>query len=207
MRRKTAEELATERDQIEARIREVRALEAKQAKQQEGHRHRLLGIKLEMLMACDERLRTRMAIEMNGYCTRPYDRQVFGLSEPGTGTSSPSSGRDTYFHRLGLPDDDPRKIYPARGRKKDASSAKAPGRDRQPPSSDLPRASSGGEAVTTIGLAIESELSGDRPSAKPPEAPPIPTPRERLPSPSPASRALSSQAVKDQSLNGGPSHE
>jgi hypothetical protein len=123
VRKKTSAELAAERDEIEAKIRELRTVEAKQARQQEGHRHRLLGIKMEMLMARDASLRMRMEVEMQGFCTRPYDRQAFGFStstQDGKRNAAVTNGHETYFERLGLPDDHPRKLFPARGRKKTA---------------------------------------------------------------------------------------
>ena len=123
VRKKTSAELAAERDEIEAKIRELRTVEAKQARQQEGHRHRPLGIKMEMLMARDASLRMRMEVEMQGFCTRPYERQAVCFStstQDGKRNVAVTNGDETYFERLGLPDDHPRKLFPARGRKKAA---------------------------------------------------------------------------------------
>lgn len=172
MRRKTAQEIETELQQLQAKLAEQRALERKREQQEAGRRHRLLGIKLERMMERDAALRARMEVEMNGFCTRPYDREVFGFVGPKQAVKGEAPEQtETYFQRLARSTAEPPRA-PVSERRSGQRDGVPSSRLHGTGEKSLSRSSVGGSVADAceasdfsneIDSAIEGVIGGERP--------------------------------------------
>ena len=83
MKNSKLETLKTKKEQIEARIKKLESKERLQLKKQGTRRKILIGAFYMELMEKDEVLKEKLIARLDGFLTRPMDRELFGLPENG----------------------------------------------------------------------------------------------------------------------------
>jgi len=80
MRKKSSSQVEREALELLREARRIRAQEAKTARDDARYRQCILGVCLQQEMIADPVLMARFEAVMNRFCTRPRDRELFGLA-------------------------------------------------------------------------------------------------------------------------------
>ena len=83
MKNSKMETLKAKKEQIEARIKNLEAKERLKQKKQDTRRKILIGAMITEQMGKTEETKSKVMASLDGFLTRPMDRELFGLPEKG----------------------------------------------------------------------------------------------------------------------------
>lgn len=83
MKNSKLETLKAKKEQIEARIKNIEAKEKARAKKEDTRRKILIGAMVMEQMGKSQEMKSKVLASLDGFLTRPLDRNLFGLPETG----------------------------------------------------------------------------------------------------------------------------
>ena len=81
MKNSKLETLKAKKEQIEARIKNLESKERLKQKKQDTRRKILIGAMVLEMLGKDHEAKKKLTAQLDGFLTRPMDRELFGLQE------------------------------------------------------------------------------------------------------------------------------
>ena len=89
MKNSKLETLKAKKEQIEARIKNIEAKERSRAKKDDTRRKILIGAMVLEMAGKDHEAKKKITTQLDGFLTRPMDRDLFGLPEKAKSQNPP----------------------------------------------------------------------------------------------------------------------